>query len=76
MEGKNMVKLAADFSAGAITAEIIRKRYGDSVLTSVLALVGASVAGVATNIALEVLDEHTGIVSGVGGVIDDVFDLF
>jgi hypothetical protein len=76
MEGKELAKLAIDFSAGTITAAAIKQRYGDGVLTTVAALVAGGVTGLLTDAALDVLDEHTGIISDVGGLIDDVFDLF
>lgn len=76
MDGKDIVKLAADFAVGGITADAIKERYGDGVLSSVLALGGGIGAGYLTGKALDVVDEHTGIVSDIGSVIDDVLDLF
>lgn len=76
MNGKDVVKLAADLAAGAITTNEIQRRFGNGVLSSVLA-VGAGVGvGLVTNAALDVLDDHTGVVSDLGGVIDDVLELF
>lgn len=74
MNGKDIIKLAADFAAGGITADAIKEQYGDGVLSSVLAIGGGLAAGVATNAALDLLDKHTGIVSDVGGIIDNLFD--
>lgn len=76
MNGKDIVKLAADFAAGGITASAISERYGDGVLSTVLAIAGGAVTGVAVNKALDVLDDHTGIVSDLGSVVDDVVDTF
>lgn len=70
MEGKQLVKLAADFSAGTVTAAVIREKYGEGVLSSVAALAAGGVVGLLTDAALEQLDEHTGIVSAAGGVVD------
>jgi hypothetical protein len=76
MNGKDIVKLSADLAAGSITADFIKEKYGDTVLSTVLG-VGAGIGvGMLTNKALDVLDRETGIVSDVGGLIDDVLDLF
>lgn len=76
MNGKDIVMLAADLAAGSITADAIHEQYGGGVLASVLALAGGSVAGAVTHTALNTLDRHTGIVSDVGGLVDDVIDTF
>lgn len=76
MNGKDIVKLAAEFAAGGITADAIKEKYGDGVLSSVLAIGGGIGVGILTNTALDALDRETGIVSDVGGLIDDVLDLF
>lgn len=76
MQGKTIVELAADLAAGAITQHAIRNIYGDSVLTAVLGIGGGIAAGVAAHAALEWLDTETGVVSDVGGLIDDVFSVF
>ena len=76
MNGKDIIKLAADLAAGGITADAIKEQYGEGVLSSVLAIGGGLAAGIATNAALDLLDEHTGIVSDVGSVIDDIGGLF
>lgn len=74
MNGKDVIKLAADLATGGITANAIKEKYGDGVLSSVLAIGGGLAAGVATNAALDLLDKHTGVVSDVGGIIDDLFN--
>lgn len=76
MTGKDIIKLAADFSAGTITAAAIKEHYGDGVLSSVAALAAGGLVGIATDKALDVLDDTTGVVSSAGKLIDDVFDLF
>ena len=76
MQGVDIVKLAADFAAGTITADAIHEMYGDGILSSVLALVGGGVAGATTNYLLDALDRETGIVSDLGSVVDDILDLF
>ncbi len=76
MQGKDIVKLAAEFAAGGISADAIRERYGDGIMSSVLAVAGGVGAGYIAGKALDVLDEHTGIVSDVGSVVDDILDLF
>jgi uncharacterized membrane protein YeiH len=76
MDGTSIVKLAADLAVGAITADQIKDHFGEGVLSSVLAIGGGAVAGIATQAALSLLDEHTGIVSDVGGLVDDFMDLF
>ena len=76
MQGVDIVKLAADFAAGAITADAIHEMYGDGILSSVLALAGGGVAGATTNYLLDALDRETGIVSDLGSVVDDILDLF
>ena len=70
MEGKQLVKLAVDFSAGTITAAAIREKYGDGVLSTVAALAAGGIAGLAADVALDVLDQHTGVVSAAGDVVD------
>lgn len=76
MQGKQIIELAADLAMGSITADAIKEQYGEGMLSNVLALGGAIGAGVLTSAALNVLDTQTGIVSDLGSVIDDVFDLF
>ena len=76
MTGTDLTKLAIDLSAGTVTAALIKERYGAGVLSSVAALAAGGLVGIATNAAVDILDEHTGIVSGIGGLVDDVFDLF
>jgi hypothetical protein len=70
MEGKQLVKLAADFSAGTVTAAAIKRTYGDGVFATVAALAAGGVAGVLTDAALDKLDKHTGVVSAAGDVVD------
>jgi hypothetical protein len=70
MQGKELIKLAADFSAGSVTAAYIKRQYGDSVFAAVAALAAGGVAGLVTDAAIDVLDEHTGIVSAAGSVVD------
>lgn len=76
MDGKDIIKLAAEFAAGGVTADAIKEHYGEGVLSSVLAIGGGIGAGYVVGKALDVVDDHTGIVSDLGGLIDDVFDLF
>ena len=76
MDGKDIIKLAVDFAAGGITANAIQEQYGDSVLTTVMAIAGGSLAGLAANSLLDIVDRETGIVSDIGGVVDDVFSIF
>lgn len=72
MDGKDIVKLAADLGAGYITQDAIRDYYGDGVLSAVLGIGAGAVVGVVTNKAIDVIDDETGIVSDLGSVVDDV----
>lgn len=72
MDGKQLIKLAADFSAGSVTAAAIRETYGEGTLSAVTALVAGGLVGLATDAALDAVDEHTGIVSAAGEVVDTV----
>lgn len=65
-----------DFAAGAITADAISDELGEGVLSSVLSLVGGAAAGVAAGKVLDAIDEETGIVSDIGGLVDDILDIF
>lgn len=76
MDGKQIVKLAVDLAAGGITADANKDRYGEGVLSAVLAISGGAIAGIAVNTALDVLDDHTGIVGDIGSVVDDVIGTF
>jgi hypothetical protein len=76
MEGRDIVKLAAEFAAGSISADHIKSVYGEGVLSSVLALSGGALTGIATGALLDLVDRETGIVSDVGSLVDDVLDLF
>ena len=76
MQGVDIVKLAADFAAGSITADAIHEVYGDGILSSVLAIAGGGVAGATTNYLLDALDRETGIVSDLGSAVDDILDIF
>ena len=55
-KGNLAVRLAADMAAGTITAEAIKRMYGDSVLTTVLGIGSGVVAGVVADTALDILD--------------------
>lgn len=48
----------------------------EGVLSSVLAIAGGSIAGVAVDTALDILERETGIVSDLGILVDDVVDTF
>lgn len=76
MAGKDLVTLAADLAAGYITADFIKEQYGDSILTEVLSFGAGVGVGIATQKLLEVVDNETGIVSDLGSLVDDVFDIF
>ena len=76
MNGTDIIKLAADLTVGAISADAIKEQFGEGVLSSVLAIAGGSVAGAVTHGLLNAIDKETGIVSDVGGVVDDVIDTF
>lgn len=83
MEGREIIKLAADFSAGTVTAAYIKRVYGDGVFAAIAALAAGGVAGVLTDKAIDELDRHTGVVSAAGSVVDagidvvgGIFDLF
>lgn len=76
MDGKEIVKLAAEFATGAVTADFISEQYGDGVLGAVLGIVGGTVAGGITGSLLDVVDRETGIVSDIGGLVDDIFSIF
>ena len=76
MDGKDIIKLAADLSAGSITAAAIKETYGEGILSTVAAIAGGSMAGVVTNSLIDVVDRETGIVSDLGSLVDDVFSIF
>ena len=76
MNGKSVVKLASDFAAGAITEEAIKRIYGDNVWGAVLGIAGGFATGILADTLLESFDESTGLISDLGSVVDDVFDLF
>lgn len=74
MNGKDLIKLAAEFAAGGISADAIKEHYGEGVLSSVLAIAGGTAVGALTGVAIDAVDNITGgLVSDVGGVIDDLF---
>lgn len=70
MEGRELVKLAADFSAGTVTAAFIKQQYGEGVLSTVAALAAGGITGLAVDKAIDVLDNHTGVVTAAGSVVD------
>jgi hypothetical protein len=72
MQGKDIVKLAADLGAGYITEQAIQAKYGSAILAVVLSVA----AGFAVNSVLDMVDEETGIVSDIGGVVDDILSIF
>lgn len=76
MDGLKIIKLAADLSAGSITAAMIEEKYGPNILSAVLSIAGMSVAGIVTNSVIDFVDKETGIFSDAGSLIDDVFSIF
>lgn len=76
LKGKTLVELAADLTAGYITADAIKTELGSGVLNSVLAIAGGAVAGIAASSLLSAIEEETGIVSDLGSLVDDVFSVF
>lgn len=83
MEGREIVKLAADFSAGTVTASYIKQVYGEGVLSTVAALAAGGIAGIAVDKLIDLVDDHTGVVTAAGSVVDagissvkSVFDWF
>lgn len=70
--GKTVVDLSAELAAGLITQKVIEEMYGPGILAAVLGIAGAGL----THMALDTLDRHTGVVSEVYGVVDDVIDTF
>lgn len=74
--GKNAVELAAMLAVGAVTAEAIEEELGGDMLATVLGLTGGAVGGSLAVAALRELDRSTGIVSDVGGLVDDVLSIF
>jgi hypothetical protein len=76
MNGKEIVKLAAEFAAGAVSADYISEQFGDGVLGAVLGIVGGTAVGGLTGSLLDAVDRETGIVSDIGGLVDDVFSIF
>ena len=76
MDGKQIVTLAAEFATGAVTAGFISEQYDDGVLGVVLGIVGGTVAGGVTGTLLDAIDNETGIVSDIGGLVDDTFSIF
>lgn len=83
MEGREIVKLAADFSAGTVTAAYIKQVYGEGVLSTVAALATGGIAGIAVDKLIDLVDDQTGIVTAAGSVVDvgissvkSVFDWF
>jgi len=64
----NVGKLAAELAAGSITEEIIRAKFGPTILAAVLAIgTGAVVANIAGSLYEE---------TGVSDLVDDIFSIF
>lgn len=76
MQGTTLVKLATDLAVGNITTDFIQEHYGESTLSSVLQIAGVLGAGSLTHAALDAIDKETGLVSDLGGLVDDVFSIF
>ncbi len=76
IKGKTVVELAAMLAAGAVTEDLIKDELGDGILNSVLSIAGGTIAGAVVGGALKSFDRHTGIVSDLGSVVDDVFSIF
>lgn len=72
MQGKDIVKLAADLGAGYITEQAIQAKYGSAILS----LVVAAGVGYLANEVIEAFDNETGIVSDIGSLVDDILDIF
>lgn len=64
----DIAKLAAELAAGAITEEIIRAKFGPSILAAVLAI-GAG--AIAANVAGSLYEE-----SGASNLVDDILSIF
>lgn len=76
LKGKTIVELALDLAAGAVTEKAIREQLGEGVLTRVLSISGGLAAGVVASSLINTIDKETGIVSDIGSLVDDIFDLF
>lgn len=76
MQGKQIITGAADLTVGALTGNAISEKLGGGLTGLVSGAAVGIVAGVATQKALQALDDETGIVSDLGSVIDDVFSIF
>lgn len=74
MNGRELTKLAIDFSAGAVTAAAIKRQYGDGVFATVAALAAGGVTGLLADAAIEVVDDHTGLLTAAGKVVDGFLD--
>lgn len=76
MKTEDIAQLAAALSAGIITENYITKHYGNSVLSSVLGIAGAGIAGVVassvTSTALQTLNDHTGLVDVADSLISSL----
>lgn len=76
LKGKTIVELALDLAAGSITEKLIKEQLGEGVLASVLSISGGLAAGIVTSSLLNTIDKELGIVSDVGSLVDDIFDIF
>lgn len=76
MEGKQVVKLAAELAAGVITADYISSLYGKGVLAQVLGIGAGTASSSVVGSMLDAVDRETGIVSDLGSLVDDVFSIF
>lgn len=76
LKGRTAIELAADLSAGLITEDLIKEQLGEGMLSSVLAVGGGLVAGGLASYGLHTIDKHTGIISDLSSVVDDVFSIF
>jgi len=76
MSGKDILTGLIDLGVGAATGNVVSEKL-DGGLTGLLggAIVGSVAAGLTNELVKKVNDE-TGIIDDVGGLIDDVFDLF
>ena len=76
MNGNDVITGLIDLGVGAATGDLVSEKLGGGIGGLLGGAVVGSIAGGLTNELVKKVNNETGIIDDLGGLLDDVFDLF